>query len=84
MAPLDSPQEEIDPQKAFSNLVKSLPPQRPKPAISKFVKKLDVLQEVQLPPTLPHMATLSLAKKGLIGQFTGLWPSPRTVQRWVE
>jgi len=30
------------------------------------------------------MAALSLTEKGLIGQFTGLWPSPRTVQRWVE
>eukprot|EP00253_Pinus_taeda_P010744 PITA_10744 len=30
------------------------------------------------------MAALSLAEKGLIGQFTGLWPSPKTVQRWVE
>jgi len=30
------------------------------------------------------MATLSLAEKGLIGQFIGLWPSPKTIQRWVE
>jgi len=71
-------------QRAFSILVKSLPPQRPRPAATKFVKKLDVLQEVQLPPTIPRMATISLAEKGLIGKFTGLWPSPRTVQRWVE
>jgi len=48
------------------------------------VKKLDGLQEVHLPPVLPSMDALSLAEKGLIGQFTGLWYSPRTVQRWVE
>ena len=84
MALTDLPQEDHDPQKAFSDLVKSLPPESPRPAILKFVKKLDVFQEVQLPPTLPRMAALSLAKKGLIGQFTGLWPSQRTVQRWVE
>lgn len=30
------------------------------------------------------MAALSLAEKGPIGQFTGLWPSLRTVQRWVK
>eukprot|EP00253_Pinus_taeda_P028296 PITA_28296 len=82
MAHPDSSQE--DPNKAFSDLVKSLPPLHPRPAISKFVKKLHILQEFHLPPTLPRMAALSLAEKGLIGQFTGLWPSPRTVQRWVE
>lgn len=48
------------------------------------MKKLDVLQEVHLPPTIPRKAAISLAEKGLIGQFTGLWPSPKTVQRWVE
>jgi len=71
-------------QRAFSNLVKSLPPQRPRPTTTNFVKKLDVLQEVHLPPTIPRMAAISLAEKGLIGQFTGLWPSPKTMQRWVE
>jgi len=30
------------------------------------------------------MVALSLAERGLVGQFTGLWPSPKTVQRWVE
>jgi len=45
---------------------------------------LDVLQEVNLPPILPRTAALSLVEKGLIGQFTGLWPSPKTLQRWVE
>ena len=69
---------------AFSALVKSLQPQRTHPALSKFVKKLDGLQEVDLPPTLPRMAALSLAEWGLICQFTGLWPSPKTVQRWIE
>ena len=69
---------------AFSALVKSLQPQRTRPTLSKFVKKLDGLQEVNLPPTLPRMAALSLAKRGLISQFTGLWPSLKTVQRWIE
>jgi len=72
MAPSDPPLEGVDSQKAFSKLVKSLPPQRRRPALTRFVKKLDVLQEVQLPPVLPRMAALSLVEKGLIGQFTGL------------
>ena len=84
MDPPDPPGGDPDLQRAFSNLVKYLPLQRPRPTATKFVKKLDVLQEVQLPPTIPRMAAISLAEKGLIEQFTGLWPSPRTVQRWVE
>eukprot|EP00253_Pinus_taeda_P012689 PITA_12689 len=27
---------------------------------------------------------LSLADQGLIGQFTGLWPSPKTTEQWVN
>jgi len=84
MTPPDAISEVAAAQQCFSDLVKSLPPQRPRPTISKFVKKLDVLQEVILSQVLPRMATLSLAEKGLIGQFTGLWPSLKTIQRWVE
>lgn len=86
-----SPQEdilEVDPPLdhalAFSALIKSLNPPREMPAISKFIKNLDGIQEVSLPPTIPRMDSLSLAKKGLIGQFNGLWPSPKTVQKLVE
>ena len=48
------------------------------------MKKLDDLQEVTLPPTLPCMAAIALSERSLIGQFIGLWPSLKTVQRWVE
>lgn len=27
---------------------------------------------------------LNLAEGGLIGQFTGLWPSPKAVEEWVK
>ena len=92
MDPPDPPRGDLDLHRAFSDLVRSLPPQQIRPATTKFVKKLDVIQEVQLPPAIPRMTALSLAEKGLIelqekgliGQFTGLWPSPKTVQRWVE
>lgn len=84
MAPPEAPPEEAAQQQAFSARINSLPPQRARPSISKFVKKIEGLQEVSLPPTLPRMAALALAEKGLIGQFKGLWPSPKTVQRWVE
>jgi len=84
MAPPDASPKVADPQQAFPDLVKSLPPQRPRPTVSNFIIKSDVLQEVNLPLALPHMAALSLVEKGLIGQFTGLWPSLKTMQRWVE
>jgi hypothetical protein len=29
-------------------------------------------------------SALNLAENGLIGQFTGLWPSPRAVEEWVK
>ena len=69
----DANQEAAADQLAFFALVQSLPPQRPHPTISKFVKKLDGLQEFVLLPALPRMAAISLVDRGLIGQFTGLW-----------
>lgn len=68
----------------FSALISSLDPPRPRPTISKFVKKLDCISEVSLPMTIPRMDSLSLDEKGLIRQFTGLWPSSKTVKKWVE
>ena len=37
-----------------------------------------------LPPALPRLATLSLAERELIGKFTRLRLSLKTVQRWIE
>lgn len=84
MAPPEAPPEEAALQQEFSALIKSLPAQRARPSVSKFVKKIEGLQEVSLPPSLPRKAALALVEKGLIRKFTGLWPSPKTVQRWVE
>jgi len=52
--------------------------------VIKFVKRLEDILEISLPPALPRKAELSLAERGLVGQFTGLWPSPKTIQKWVE
>jgi len=72
MAPPEAPPKEAALQQAFSALIKSLPAQCARPFVSKFVKKTEGLQEVSLPPSLPRKAALTLAEKGLIGQFTGL------------
>jgi len=48
------------------------------------VKKLENIPETSLPRTLPRRAAISLAERGLVGQFIGLWPSPKSVHNWVE
>ena len=50
----------------------------------KFVKKLDSIPKVALPEEEICRSALNLTEKGLIGQFTGLWPSPRAVEEWVR
>jgi len=82
---MDPPiQEPEDLEKLFASLTKDNHSEKIRPAASKFIKKLDEIPEVPLPPALPRRAAVALAERGLVGQFTGLWPSPHTVQRWVE
>ena len=50
----------------------------------KFVKRLEDVLEVALPPEETIRVALSLADRALIGQFTGLWPSPKTTDSWVQ
>jgi len=76
-----------DPEKyeeLFASLIPDNASSRSRPSVSKFVKKLDQIPEVSLPPSLPRKSVITLAERGLVGQFTGLWPSPRSVQKWVE
>lgn len=57
---------------AFASLLTSLGRPRSRPSISKFVKKLEDIPKIILPPSLPRCAVLSLSKRGLVGQFTRL------------
>lgn len=50
----------------------------------KFVKKLDEIPEIELPPEKTIPLAVGLAERALIGQFTGLWPSPRATNAWVQ
>jgi len=50
----------------------------------KFVKKLDAIPEIELPSEHTIHLAVAFAEKALIGQFTGLWPSPRTTKSWVQ
>ena len=48
-----------------------------------FVKKLENIPSVALPMETCQKA-INIANRGLIGQFTRLWPSPKTIAGWVH
>jgi len=50
----------------------------------KFVKKLDSIPEIALPEEHSIKIALALAERGLVGQFMGLWPSPKTTDDWIQ
>jgi hypothetical protein len=43
-----------------------------------------IISLVALPAEETCRSALNLAERGLIGQFTGLWPSPKVVDAWVQ
>ena len=77
------PGEDRDPIQAphlddFDRLISSYNKRSGKAETLKFVKRLEDVPEVALPPEETIQVALSLADRALIGQFTGLWPSPKT------
>ena len=69
---------------AFDRLISSHNRRSGKGEPPKFVKRLEDVPEVTLPPEETIRVALSLADQALIGQFTGLWPSPKTTDNWVQ
>lgn len=67
---------------AFLKLLESLPKKKISET-AKFVKRVEDIPEISLPPEGPIKVALSLAERALVGQFTGLWPSPKTTESWV-
>jgi hypothetical protein len=49
-----------------------------------FVRRLDNIPEISLPPEQPMKVALSLSERGLVGHFMGLWPSTRTTDNWIQ
>ena len=49
----------------------------------RFAKKVDI-PSVELPAERICQITLNLVERGLIGKFTGLWPSPKAIDSWVQ
>ena len=68
----------------FDRLISSHNRRSGKAEPPKFVKRLEDVSEVALPPEETIRVALSLADRALIGQFTGLWPSPKTTDSWVQ
>jgi hypothetical protein len=69
---------------AFRKLVVEASKRLPSAAQQKFVKKLECIPSVELPLEETCRSAVNLADRGLIGQFTGLWPSPKSVEAWVQ
>lgn len=67
---------------AFLKLLESLPKKKISET-AKFVKRVEDIPEISLPPEGPIKVALSLAERALVGQFTGFWPSPKTTESWV-
>lgn len=68
---------------AFSQLLAGLPQKKTSEA-AKFVKRLDEILVISLSPETPIQVALSLPDRALIDQFTGLWPSPKSTENWVN
>ena len=69
----------------FQSIVAGLPPvsAAAAPSSSKFIKRSEV-PEVKLSSAASKRKAVALSEKGLIGLFTGLWPSPRSVEIWLN
>jgi hypothetical protein len=84
MAPSPNVELEKDPLEAFKNLVRSTGPKSKPSLSSKFVKKMEEIPSLELSPEAPCEFALLLAENTLIGKFMGLWPSPKTVEAWMD
>ena len=69
---------------AFDRLISSQNRRSGKGDPPKFVKRIEDVPEVALPPEETIQVALSLVDQALIRQFTGLWPSPKTTDSWVQ
>lgn len=65
--PLSDQQHENEgTSKAFASLIFAMGLAKNRPPITKFVKRMEDIPEISLPPALPRKAPLSLAEHGLV------------------
>ena len=69
---------------AFKYLIATSSKRPPSANQQKFFKKLDSIPTVSLPEEETCKEASNLEERGLIGQFTSLWPSPTSVEDWTQ
>ena len=72
---------EID---AFKKLVASCGNRKGSPIVQQFLTKVANIPSAELFVERPCHTTLNLVERGLTGKFTGLWPSPKAIDGWVQ
>ena len=68
----------------FEKLVAEKSKKISKGAPPKFVKRIEDVPVVALPPEDTIRLALSLAERALIGKFTRLYKYPKTTESWVQ
>jgi hypothetical protein len=70
--------------KDFKKLVYSLDKPTSRPTHLYFVNRPYRIPKINPPCVSAHCKALEFIGKGLIGQFTGLWPSPCQIESWLS
>ena len=78
------PSSSFSVEEAFCRLLGPLGKKPVTHEVPKFIKKLDKVPEIALPEEPSIKIALALAERGLVGQFMGLWPSPKTTDDWIQ
>ena len=68
---------------SFKALVDSSPPPVSEVQTSSFVRQATA-SCIQIMAVASRMKALALSEKGLIGQFIGIWPFPKTMEYWIS
>jgi hypothetical protein len=69
---------------AFKMLFSNLKPTNgAHPMLNKFVKMMDIIPHLDVSIATPRKKSLILHEHTLVGKFTSLWPSPKSIESWV-
>lgn len=79
-----SPTPPISFDEAFRRILSKNGKKHLTPEVLKFIKMLEEIPEIALPKDQLINIALSLADKGLVGQFMGCWPSTKTTDEWIQ
>jgi hypothetical protein len=61
---------------SYQKPLKVLPP--------RFVKRTDKSFEGNIPPIASRNKAITLVERGVISQFTGIWPTPKAMATWLH